>query len=111
MREGVVLGAGSDSPVSGFEPLLGIYAAVTRRAANGSLIAPEETISPDSALAMYTSNAACSSYADSFSGSIEVGKKADFVVLNADPTRCEAEMIREIRVEATILEGKVAYEA
>jgi len=111
MREGVVLGAGSDSPVSDFAPLLGIYAAVTRRAANGSLVAPGEAISPDDALAMYTRNAACSSYADSFSGSIEVGKNADFVVLSADPTHCEAETIKEIRVEATVLEGKLVYKA
>jgi predicted amidohydrolase YtcJ len=107
---GLVVAAGSDSPVAPDNPLLGIYAAVTRRAKSGQALLPEEAVSVPQALAMYTTNAAYASFEEDIKGSIAEGKLADMVVLSADPLRSPPETIKDIRVEMTIVGGKVAWE-
>jgi predicted amidohydrolase YtcJ len=60
---------------------------------------------------MYTINAAYASHEENIKGSITPGKLADMVLLSDDPTRVEAEAIKDIRVEMTIIGGKVVWEA
>jgi predicted amidohydrolase YtcJ len=90
-------------------PLAGIYAAVTRRAQSGQVLSPEECISARQALAMYTTNAAYASFEEDIKGSITSGKLADMVVLSADPLKSPAEQIKDIRVEMTIIDGRVVW--
>jgi hypothetical protein len=90
---------------------VGIYAAVTRRAESGQELLPEEAISAQQALAMYTINAAYASFEEDIKGSIAQGKLADMVVLSADPVKSPPEQIKDIRVEMTIIDGRVVWEA
>ena len=101
--------ASSDSPVAPNNPLMGIYAAVTRKTDTGEAILPEEAISPYDALEMYTIAAAYANFEENGKGSISPGKLADLVVLNNDPTRVPYEVIKDIKVEMTIIGGEVAW--
>jgi len=107
---GLVVAGSSDSPIVSNNPLVGIYGAVTRKTASGEHLQLEETISPEQALAMYTTNAAYASHEESVKGSITPGKLADMVVLSNDPTRVNPEVIKDIGVEMTISGGEVVWE-
>ena len=98
------------APVSPVNPLAGIYGAVTRKAASGQVLLPEEAISPVEALKMYTVNAAYASFEEDIKGSLTPGKLADIVVLSDDPTTVPPEKIKDIKVEMTIIGGKVVWE-
>ena len=108
---GLIVAASSDSPVVPDNPLVGIYAAVTRQASSGQLVLPEECISAEQALAMYTINAAYASFEEKLKGSISPGKLADIVVLSDDPLNSSPEQIKDIRVKMTVIDGKLVWEA
>jgi len=103
LQEGIGAAGGSDCPVEPINPLLGIYAAVAREAF------PEERITVDDALRLYTVNAAYASFEENVKGSIEAGKLADLVVLSHDPRTVPSSKIKDIRVETTIIGGRVVY--
>jgi predicted amidohydrolase YtcJ len=109
MDSGRLVAAGSDYPVALDNPLAGIYAAVTRRAQSGPELLPQERISAKQALAMYTRNAAYASFEEDIKGSITEGKLADMVVLSDDPLTSPLEKIKDIRVEMTIIDGRVVW--
>ncbi len=111
LNAGLTVAASSDSPVVPNNPLVGIYAAVTRQAESGQKLLPAEGVSAAQALAMYTVSGAYASFEDSIKGSITPGKLADLVVLSDDPTQVPPEKIKEIKVEMTIIGGKVVWEA
>ena len=108
---GLVVAASSDSPIVPDNPLVGIYAAVTRQAEAGQQLLPEEGISAGQALAMYTINAAYASFEEGIKGSITRGKLADMVLLSDDPTQTPPEEIKDIKIEMTIVGGEVVWEA
>jgi predicted amidohydrolase YtcJ len=110
LDSGLVVAGSSDSPVVPDNPLLGIYAAVTRKAETGQELLPEEAISAEQALAMYTANAAYASFEEDIKGSVAPGRLADMVILSADPLKAPPEQIKDIRVEMTIIDGEVAWE-
>jgi len=109
LDNGLMPAAGSDSPVSPINPLIGIYGAVTRKADSGDEIVPEERISPLEALQMYTQNAAYASFDEGVKGSLSIGKLADLALLSADPTQVLPEDIKNIQVEMTITDGRIAW--
>ena len=109
LDSGLAVAGSSDSPVVPDNPLVGIYAAVTRRAESGQELLPQEAISAETALAMYTTSAACASFEEGIKGAIAPGKLADVVILSDDPLKSPPEMIKDIRVEMTVLDGKVAW--
>jgi predicted amidohydrolase YtcJ len=111
LDSGLVVAGSSDAPVVPPNPLVGIYGAVTRKAASGQVLAPEEGVSAVRALEMYTVNAAYASFEEDVKGSIAPGKLADVVVLSGDPTRVPPEEIKDIKVEMTIIGGQVVWEA
>ena len=111
IESGLTVAGSSDSPVAPANPLIGIYAAVTRRAETGQEILPEQSISSSQALAMYTTNAAYASFEEDIKGSITPGKLADIVLLSDDLTKLPPEQIKDIKVEMTILDGEVVWEA
>ena len=108
---GLVVAGSSDSPVVPNNPLVGMQAAVTRKAESGQELLPEEGVSAGQALALYTVNAACASFEEGIKGSIAPGKLADIVVLSDDPARVPPEEIKDIRVAMTIIGGEVAWES
>lgn len=100
---GVKIAGGSDCPMEPLNPLFGIEAAVLREDF------PEQRLSAEEALRMYTLDAAYSSGEEAVKGSIEVGKLADLVVLSDNPLNVAACEIKDINVEMTIVDGKVVY--
>ena len=111
LSSGLIVAGSSDSPIVANNPLVGMYSAITRQAESGQQLLPEECISPGQALALYTINAAHASFEEGIKGSITRGKLADMVLLSDDPTRVAPEEIKDIRVEMTVIGGKVAWEA
>jgi predicted amidohydrolase YtcJ len=95
LKEGIRVIGGSDCPMEPLNPLLGIQAAVTRE------FFPEERITVDDALRLYTVNAAYASSEENIKGSIEAGKLADIAVKPGE--------IGGIKAEMTIVGGKVVY--
>lgn len=109
---GGILTFGSDWPVAPLSPLEGVYAAVTRRTLdelNPSGWLPDQKISVEEALTAYTKSNAYAFSEESDSGTIEVGKRADLVILSADPRKTDPSMIREIEVLETVIDGASVY--
>lgn len=103
---------GSDWFVAPPIPLMGIYAAVTRRTLddqhpNGWV--PEQKITVEQALKAYTLNAANASFDENIKGSLEPGKLADFVIINLDLTKIAPEEIMNARVMQTFVGGKSVF--
>ena len=107
---GVPLAAGSDAPVAPLDSIAGIYAAVTRRAASGNVVLPNEAVGVENALRMYTLGSAYASFQEHKRGSIEAGKRADLALLDRDPMAIDPEDIRNTRVVMTIAGGEVVWE-
>jgi predicted amidohydrolase YtcJ len=103
IEKGVLVAGGSDCPVEPINPLLGICAAVNRE------ISPQERISVEKALRIYTINAAYACFEEKTKGSIEVGKLADLTVLSDDLRKIEPSRIEDVGVEMTILGGEIVY--
>ena len=103
-KEGIRVIGGSDCPMEPLSPLAGIQAAVTRQ------FFPEEQITVDEALRMYTINAAYASSEDNVKGSIEEGKLADLTVLSGDPNTLPPSKIGDIEVSMTVVGGKMVYQ-
>ena len=113
LDSGGVLAFGSDSPVAPLNPILGVYAAVTRRTLddknpNGWL--PEQKISVEETVRAFTWGSAYAEFQDNIKGTIEVGKLADFVILSDDIFTIDPIKIRDVKVFSTIVNGKVVYE-
>ena len=103
---------GSDWTVAPLNPLLGIYAAITRRTldgANPNGWIPEQKISVQEAIAAYTINNAYAAFEENEKGSISVGKLADLVVLSEDILSIDPVNIDKVQVEMTVVGGKVVY--
>jgi predicted amidohydrolase YtcJ len=114
LDNGMTLAFGSDGPVMPMNPFLGIYTAVTRKRVNNYPPGgwhPEERITVDEAVRAYTLDAAHASGEERIKGSIEPGKLADLVVLSRNIFEVSAETILDVRVELTVFDGEIVYEA
>jgi predicted amidohydrolase YtcJ len=114
LNSGSRIPCGSDFPVENPNPLWGIFAAVTRQdhtlyPAGGWN--PEERMTIDEAVRGFTLEAAYARFAEDDMGSIEVGKLADFTVLDQDIFKIPPEKILETRVVYTIVAGKIVYQS
>jgi len=107
------LALGSDWFVAPPIPLLGIYAAVTRRTLDGNYPdgwVPEQKLTVEDALIGYTITGAYASYEEDIKGSLEPGKLADFVILDKNLLEIKPEAIKDAKVLATYVGGKKVYE-
>jgi predicted amidohydrolase YtcJ len=114
LRTGARVAAGSDWPVSSLDPLEGIQVAVTRRALDagpGAPWLPNETISLMDVLAAYTINGAYALHQENETGSVEVGKLADLVVLDRNLFHESPDALSRARVLRTFVEGQEVYTA
>lgn len=112
LDSGVVMTFGSDWTVAPLSPLLGIYAAVTRRTTDGANPGgwyPEQRISVKEAVRCYTLDAAYGAFEEKEKGSITAGKLADFVVLDRDILSVDPNDIEKASVAMTVLGGKIVY--
>ena len=111
LAAGIPVAGSSDSPVSSYEPLVGIQAAVTEKTLTGKDFAPDEALSVDEALGLYTRNAAFAAFDENIKGSVAPGKYGDFAVLAHDPRTVPPEEISRIKILATVRGGEFVYEA
>lgn len=109
IKNDIRVAGSSDFPIAKPNPLIGIYAAVTRMTEHGKAVLPEEGIKAIEALRMFTQTAAAASFDEHTKGNIAVGKNADLVVLSDDPTNVNPQMIKSISVEMTIINGEVVW--
>ena len=112
LDRGARLQFGSDWTVAPLDPLLGIYAAVTRQTLDGKHPGgwvPEEKITVEEALRAYTTGNAYGVFAEKTRGKLAPGYLADLVLLNQDLTAISPEAIEKARVVTTIVGGKVVY--
>lgn len=110
---GVKVCFGTDWYVAPLNPLLGLYAAVTRRTLDGKNPngwIPEQKISIEDAIKCYTINSAYASFEENIKGSIEEGKLADMVVLSDDILTINPVKIKDTNVEMTVFDGKIIYQ-
>jgi predicted amidohydrolase YtcJ len=111
-RAGATLAFGSDWTVAPLSPVLGIYAAVTRRTLDGKNPGgwvAEEKVSVEDAVRAYTVNGAWVEFAESAKGTIEAGKLADLAVLDRDIFSIPPEEIGRAKVRMTVFNGKIIY--
>ncbi len=100
LNHGIPICGGSDSPVTPYDPLVGIHAAVNHPNA-------DERITLHEALKMFTQTAAWSAFEEADKGTIEPGKLADLVVLSHDPFALDATRIADIKVEQVFVGGQL----
>jgi predicted amidohydrolase YtcJ len=105
-----MFGLDRDTALNPFNPFLTMYAATTRRTESGDVIGREEAVSREEALRMMTSAAARFSFDEKNRGSIEVGKLADFVVLDEDILTCSPERLRRLGPELTVIGGVTMFD-
>jgi predicted amidohydrolase YtcJ len=110
MKRGLAAAGGSDSPIVPNSPIMGIYGTVTQLTSSGQMLNPAEKLTAEEVIKMYTLNAAYASHEEKIKGSISHGKLADMVLLNRNPTTVSAEEIKDIKVQMTIIGGKVVWE-
>jgi len=114
LNHGVRLAFGSDWTVAPLDPMLGLYAAVTRATLDGKNPGgwfPEQKLTLEEALQAYTMGSAFAEFREKEKGSLTPGKLADVVVLNSDLFAIAPEKIKDAAVRYTIVGGKVVYQA
>jgi predicted amidohydrolase YtcJ len=110
---GATLAFGSDWYVAPMEPIMGIYAAVTRRTLDGKRPdgwVPEQKITAAEAIRAYTWGSAYASFEETIKGTIEAGKLADLAVLSADILTIPPAEIANAKVMLTICDGRITYQ-
>jgi predicted amidohydrolase YtcJ len=101
----------TDSPIVPPDMLRLMWTAVNRETRSGVVLGPDERAQPLDALRAVTINAARQYFEEADKGSITAGKRADFAILSANPLTVDPAAIKDIRVLATIKDGKTVYEA
>lgn len=109
MNHGIHVAISSDILPIG--PAVGLYAAVTRRGMSGRVFAAEERLDMAEALRGYTILGAWLTREEDAKGTLEAGKLADFIVLDADPSTLDGDAILDLEVLETYLGGQRVYAA
>jgi predicted amidohydrolase YtcJ len=113
IRQGSIVAGGSDAPVERGEPMIEFYAAVARKDQKGFSGAgwhPEEAVTRDQALRMFTIWAAYAAFEENLRGSIEVGKLADLTILSADIMKIPEAEILKTRCVMTVINGEIVFQ-
>ncbi len=108
IKKGIFMAFGSDNLPIG--PMVGLYAAVTRKGESGKVYGPEQMVSMKDAITMYTRNGAFLTREEKLKGTLEAGKLADMIVLPEDLLNVSPEKVLNMKVDMTIVGGKVLYE-
>lgn len=107
---GAVVVNGTDAPVEDVNPLSSIYASVTRKRTNPKMeFIPEQKMTRKEAIYSYTMAPAFAGFEEDVKGSIEIGKYADFVVLDKNILTCPEDDIENINIIHTIVGGEIKF--
>jgi predicted amidohydrolase YtcJ len=116
---GATVSFGSDSPGTNasryyLNPMLGLYAAVTRKTLSGQPEGgwfPQEKLTVEEAIRAYTLNTAYAAYEEDLKGTITVGKLADYVVLSDNLLTMDPDDIKDVTVRKTVVGGRIVYDS
>jgi predicted amidohydrolase YtcJ len=111
LAAGIKLGGSSDCPVSELDPRRGLCGAVMRSTPSGKILGPMERLTMDEALRMYTQGSAYLSFDEFCNGTIELGKRADFTIMDADPRTVDPEEVPDIPFTMTVVGGDIVWSA
>jgi predicted amidohydrolase YtcJ len=114
LDNGVKLAFGTDWTVAPLNPMLGLYAAVTRATLDGKNAGgwfPEQKLTLIESIEAYTMGSAYAEFREKEKGSLTPGKLADVIILDTDLFRIASEKIKEASVRFTFVDGKLVYEA
>lgn len=114
LKSGAIICGGSDAPVERGEPMIEFYAAVTRKSIKGESSDdwhPEQAVSREQALKMFTMSPAYAAFEEQDKGSIETGKLADLTVLTKDIMKIPEPEILTTTCAMTVIGGEIVYEA
>jgi predicted amidohydrolase YtcJ len=102
---------GARRAINPYDPIMGMWIALTRHARwyEGALH-PENALTREQVVRMYTMNNAFLLFKEKQVGSLEPGKLADFVVLDTDVLSCPVEQVKDAKVLGTYLGGKAVFE-
>jgi len=107
---GIVYALHSDAPISPYQAMPRLGSAVTRKTKEGVVIGANQCIDAEDAIKAYTYGGAYATFEENKKGTLQPGRLADLVVLNADPTTINPDNIRKIKVNTTIVGGKIVYQ-
>jgi hypothetical protein len=114
---GIIVAGGSDhmighdknNAVNAFNPFFNMWASITRQTREGEVIYPQEKVTRQEALKMWTIWAAYLQFGEKSRGSLEPGKYADLVVIDREFLNCPEDEIRRIQPVATVVNGRVVF--
>lgn len=117
IEKGVVVAGGSDhmirfdsrDSINAYNPYWGMWMAITRQTVTGTPINPDQALTREQALRLWTLNSAYLSFEEDRKGSIEPGKLADMVVISDDFLHCPIDRLKDIEALTTIVDGKVVF--
>jgi predicted amidohydrolase YtcJ len=109
LKRGIRFSIHSDCPVTPVSPLFCVFAAVNRVTSGGQILGPEFRVTPEEALRAVTIDAAWQTFEENIKGTIQVGKLADFTILDRNPLKISPEQIKNITVKEVIIGGKQVY--
>jgi predicted amidohydrolase YtcJ len=109
LNAGINIGGSSDCPVATLDPRLGLRDAIMRQTSSGIKFGPQEALTADEVLRVYTRGSAYLSFDENNNGTIELGKRADFTVMADDPRRVSAQDIPHIPFIMTVVGGKIVW--
>jgi hypothetical protein len=108
--EGVHVASGTDSPVTPYPPFPCLWASVARKTEmKGTELGPEEAVTREEAIRMYTINGAYLTFEEKTKGSLELGKLADMIIIDRDILTCPIDKIKDTKIIRTILGGRTVY--
>lgn len=108
--QGIIAAAGSDSPVTTYNPFIGIHEAVNRVTAKGITFGEKQKVGVLEAIRLYTYNGAYASFEENIKGSLVPGKLADVIVLDRSIMKTPLQELKDIQVQLTVLDGEILFE-
>lgn len=111
LDSGAIICNGTDAPIESLNTIENYFSSVTRIMSDGNPFFPEEKMTRIEALKSYTINGAYAAFHDDILGSLEIGKLADLAVLSGDITTVQDYAIKKIKVDMTMVGGKIIYSA
>ena len=109
LRKGLRFTLHDDAPIVAADPLRSAWVAVNRQTSSGKILGQNQRITVLQALKALTLDAAFQHFEENEKGSIEIGKRADMIILDNDPTRVESMRIKDIQVLETIKDGQTVF--
>ncbi|MCU7377750.1 amidohydrolase [Eubacteriales bacterium DFI.9.88] len=109
LKAGICVSFSTDAPIIDANPFVGMSAACNRKSDEGLILGKEERVTLKDAIRMYTYNGAYANFQENITGSLEVGKKADLVVLSDRIWEAAPENISKTSVTLTMIDGEIVY--